>query len=75
MAETVYAINLEANLELVNITMNGTAGKECEEPDRKNYRVIVKLGEDPANADGIEILQNLKTQAMCIHWFCRWICW
>ncbi len=79
MSEVVYAINLDADGQLVSVTKDGVEGKEYAEGTKYNLpeetpKTIAQEGPDPANGKGIELLEY-PNGLRCVHYFCRRICW
>jgi hypothetical protein len=71
--EAVFVISLDANGELVGVTMNGVEGTVCAKRPEGTPEVVWSYGNDPENGDGIEFLR-FETMRCC-HFFCQLICW
>ncbi len=72
MTEAVYAINFDANGQIVSVTKDGVEATECDPPEG-DPTPFVQYGSDPANGEGVEFVKY-PNGVFCVHWFCRLYC-
>ena len=69
---TSVTVEFDSNGNVSSMAINGEQTTTCNEPPMGEPEILATFGSNPAEGEGIEVLQY--PSAICVHFFCTRYC-